>query len=269
MLLLCFCCFLLPQMILSRIASSVTLSATEQAHIENTLAAWKPDSTIKQKARLRFFNPNEAAVDTLMALGIPKNIAARIVKYREKGGRFYRPEDIRKIYGLDSTLAEVLIPFIKIPPRAAPKADAKKRSPKAQKPKKESYKIIDINEASAEEWRQFRGIGPAISARIIKFRDALGGFYEVDQVNKTYGLKDSLFQVIRPFLACKPAQKKININKCSLKELASHPYIDWKKAKTIIRYREQHGPFPDLEAIISIKVIDDELLDQIKPYLTL
>ncbi|NJL77073.1 MAG: helix-hairpin-helix domain-containing protein, partial [Saprospiraceae bacterium] len=35
--------------------------------------------------------------------------------------------------------------------------------------------------------------------RIVKFREALGGFASVEQVAETYQLPDSTFQKIKPF----------------------------------------------------------------------
>ena len=38
------------------------------------------------------------------------------------------------------------------------------------------YQKININTATAEDWKAFPGIGDAISNRIIKFRSSIGGF---------------------------------------------------------------------------------------------
>ena len=37
-----------------------------------------------------------------------------ILNYRNKGGRFKQPEDLRKIYGLQKEEADLLIPYVQI-----------------------------------------------------------------------------------------------------------------------------------------------------------
>jgi len=61
--------------------------------------------------------------------------------------------------------------------------------------------------------------------------------------------------------------KQIEINKASLDELKQHPYIRFNIALAIVRYREQHGPFTAINDLLKIKIIDDDLLTKIQPYL--
>ena len=65
---------------------------------------------------------------------------------------------------------------------------------------RKQYKTIDINNATEEDWKSLPGIGDVLSKRIVKFRTSRGGFQSVDDVARTYGLKDSVFQMIRPYL---------------------------------------------------------------------
>lgn len=50
------------------------------------------------------FDPNSLPVDSLELLGFTRKVAERINNYREKGGRFYTKEDLKKIYGLSDQL---------------------------------------------------------------------------------------------------------------------------------------------------------------------
>jgi competence protein ComEA len=54
-------------------------------------------------------------------------------------------------------------------------------------------KEIDINTATAEEWKALPGIGEVLANRIIKFRERIGGFVSMEQLHKTYGISDSVF----------------------------------------------------------------------------
>jgi hypothetical protein len=83
----------------------------------------------------------------------------------------------------------------------------------------------------------FRGIGQKLAARILLFREKLGGFYSVDQVRETYGLPDSIFIRIRPMLKIgetgEGALRKIDLNSSGIEELRQHPYIRWNLTRRL------------------------------------
>ena len=109
------------------------------------------------------------------------------------------------------------------------------------------FENLDINLADSAVWSRLPGISFRLACRIIHFRDRLGGFYSIDQVKETFGLPDSTFQLIRPFLRCgEMGVQKINLNIADLEVLQAHPYIRWKLAKEIIQYRAQHGGFKSI-----------------------
>ena len=60
--------------------------------------------------------------------------------------------------------------------------------------------VINVNAARAEDLKALPGIGDVLSERIVRFRNKLGKFSSVEEVGKTYGLPDSTFQKIKPYL---------------------------------------------------------------------
>lgn len=60
------------------------------------------------------FDPNTIDSANAIHLGIPLKQVNTLMHYREKGGRFYKKEDILKLYGLDPVIAHQLIPFIEL-----------------------------------------------------------------------------------------------------------------------------------------------------------
>src|SRR5699024_4378830 len=127
---------------------------------------------------------------------------------------------------------------------------------------------IDINKADSAEWRRIYGIGPVLSARIVRFRHALGGFYKIDQISEVYNLPDSTFQHIKDRLYISNLSlKKLNINKASVKELKSHPYINFRLASSITAFREMHGTFDSLSELKELQLVNDEIYRKIAPYL--
>lgn len=269
---LLICCFgsLLVPTIFGKIVAKLPINEKEHIALHSLMDSLRNDTLRIDKNLWRTFDPNTVDSLSLSHFGMKPLIIRRLINYRNKGGQFRKPDDIAKIYGIDSMIVNRLLPYIDI---ALPKKQGKTYFKNNQKepPKRRfaKYKTIDINSATQENWQQFYGIGPSIAGRIIKFREALGGFQTIEQVGETYGLSDSLFNSIRPHLTNNTLAKKININKCSIEELAKHPYINWKLAKLIIRYREQHGPYPDLEKLTEIKIITQNELEKLKGYLSM
>ena len=61
--------------------------------------------------------------------------------------------------------------------------------------------------------------------------------------------------------------RKTNINTATIEKLRNHPYLNYKQAKMIVNYREQHGNYHQLKDICRIKPISLELFRKIAPYL--
>ena len=68
----------------------------------------------KKEIRLATFDPNMADSTTFLSLGLPSWMASNILRYRNRQGRFRRPEDFRKIYGLTEEQYRTLLPYIRI-----------------------------------------------------------------------------------------------------------------------------------------------------------
>lgn len=62
---------------------------------------------------------------------------------------------------------------------------------------------------------------------------------------------------------------KISINKATLEQLQTLPGIGESKAKDIISYREQNGPFTKIEDITKVSGIGESVFAKIKDYITL
>lgn len=61
---------------------------------------------------------------------------------------------------------------------------------------------------------------------------------------------------------------KVNLNTAALEELKSLPGIGDKRAESIIRYREEHGPFRKIEDLRNVSGIRVDVYDSIKGELT-
>jgi len=210
------------------------------------------------------FDPNTCSKEQWMQLGIKQKTAETILKYVSKGGKFKVPEDLKKIWGLSEKQVSSLMPFVKIK-SAATNENINNQHKDFIPPV--SRKIIELNTADSASLESLPGIGPALSGRIIKYRNKLGGFYNTDQLKEVWGLQDSVFQKIRDRVSLSGNVEKININTADFSVLKSHPYIGYKLANVIINYRKQHGIFNSLDDIQKIIGIDEKTFNQLSHYL--
>jgi competence ComEA-like helix-hairpin-helix protein len=127
---------------------------------------------------------------------------------------------------------------------------------------------ISLNASDSMSWEQLPGIGPVLAARIIKYREKLGGFHSVSQLKEVYGITDSVYEKISPVIKTDQGTvKKIDLNNSSLEELKKHPYLRWQTASAIFRYREANGRFNSLEDLNKIWSLSPETILKIEPYL--
>lgn len=219
-----------------------------------------------------YFDPNTIDAAGWTALGVPEGTIRIIAHYREKGGQFRRKEDLLRIYGLTPALANALLPYVRIAAMVVAKDTGHPSGTafSARLPYKVVKRLpeLDINAADSMQWEALPGIGPVLAARIVKFRDKLGGFYTVAQIGETFGLPDSTFNKIQPYLRLSTVSlKKLDLNQTDEKSLAQHPYIRYKLARLIVLYRSNHGAFRRPEDLLGIPLVDDSIYRKIEHYI--
>jgi competence protein ComEA len=179
----------------------------------------------------------------------------------QSGGRFRVSADLDKIYGLPAKLAQELKPYVRIkaviPELKAPRyASSSFVQPK-----------IDINLADSASWEALPGIGAKLASRLVFFRSRLGGFYSISQVAEVYGLQDSVFRKIEPWLEIHdPTIQMIAINTATAEEMTAHPYIRKMMANAIIQYRNAHGRFQTTAELLKIHLINEQQFEKLRPY---
>jgi competence protein ComEA len=197
------------------------------------------------------FDPNTLDEKGFVSLGLPENIAAHIIHYREKGGHFGKPEDFKKIYGLSDSDYVILKPWITI----------KSKEKEAREP------LVDLNTADSLHLLSVKGIGPVFANRILTLRHRLGGFISKEQLMDVYGLDQEKYDFIKNqvFLS-KVHIVKTNINTATVDELKKNPYIRYKLAVVIVNYRIAHGDFKTIDELKNIQAIDKSTYSKIMPY---
>lgn len=253
-----------------------SVSNKEQTSEENYAYQYDPSvtSTNAQKPELFYFDPNTLSFDGWKRLALKEKNIQTILNYRNKGGHFYKAEDLKKIYGLKNEDYLRIAPYVRINTSNEEKDEvASTTLPKPQTNISDQgnfrqYSVFDVNSADTTAFISLPGIGSRLATRIVQFREKLGGFYSIDQVAETFGLPDSTFQKIKQYLELKNTSiRKININTATVDELKAHPYIKWSLANPLVAYRNEHGLFFSIADIKKIPSVTNDVFNKIAPYL--
>ena len=134
---------------------------------------------------------------------------------------------------------------------------------------RETSRTIELNTADTAELQRLWGIGPVLSARIVRYRDLLGGFTSKEQLREVYGLADSVYDRIAPRVTADAAcVQQLDINTATYGQLLRHPYLDKHQVAAIVRLREKQGAFRSLDDLHQIPIIEQETYTKITPYLS-
>ncbi|UIR57147.1 helix-hairpin-helix domain-containing protein [Sphingobacterium sp. SRCM116780] len=219
------------------------------------------------------FDPNTLDDAGWLGLGFTEKQIKVINNYRNKGGRFYKKEDLSKIYSISTIQYKRLESFIEIE-SSDPSDNKQEGGLPNQNTKFQNNKfvqtIVDINTGDTTAFIKLKGIGSSYARRIVKYRESLGGYIRVEQIKEIYGLPPETFESILPYLkiSANPPISKLQINEIDSKSLAKHPYISDKQAIAIVNYRLQHGNYRNLDDLSKVALVDDDLLRKLAAYLT-
>lgn len=206
---------------------------------------------------LFMFDPNQLSPDSLLLLGISDRAVKNWQAYRSKGGRFKKPGDILKIYGMDSVVFNRLNPYITILPQPVKSVeDVIDRNPENSIYNQAPKLLININRADAVELKNLTGIGNILSERIVKYRKLLGGYYTIDQLAEVYGLSDETLTIIRNSVFTDGEVTSVNPSILSFRDLLRHPYIDYELAQILSNHKDM--PPAELDSILITEISADE-----------
>ena len=237
------------------------------------------------QVRLAPFDPNALTAKGWEARGVPHFVAARIEKYRTASGGFKAKAQIKKMYGLKDSVYQRLAPFMQLPDEA-PKHDyaANKPGPDGKFPpfasadgaparfprKPHNLQPFDLNLADTTQLMQIRGIGAGRAKWVVKYRNQLGGYLREDQLDEVFVLKDApdLRDSLKKYTFISPsyAPKKVNVNTASFDEMYLQPYIGKPRARIIVAYRQQHGPFKTVDDLKQIPILKLADWEKMRPY---
>lgn len=264
---------------------AIRRQATAMAEYESFIASiqekeQKWDNRLKPSSQkqpttvsLARFNPNIADSVIFCRLGLPGWMARNILRYRSKGGKFHKAEDFRKIYGMTEKQYQALLPYIHITPEDTETRTVQLYSSPASNDSAVTFRIapekypsgtlVDLNRADTTELKKIPGIGSGIARLIIGYRQRLGGFYNITQLQEIH-LDTSQLQSW--FSIDTRAIRLINLNRSSIERLRHHPYINFYQAKAFVEYRKKKGDLHSLKPFALYEEFSDTDLEKISHY---
>lgn len=135
--------------------------------------------------------------------------------------------------------------------------------------KQPMYEIvkIDLNRCDSTDITVVPMFGSKRAARLVEYRDKLGGFHSLAQLHEVYVLQDIPLDLLEKYFVVHPADvHKININKATYKEMVNHPYFDAYLTKTILNYRTKNGDITSFDELQRITHAYPELMDKLRWY---
>lgn len=214
--------------------------------------------------QMQLFDPNTADSLTLLRVGFLPWNAHSLLRYRAKGGRFRRPEDVRKLYNLPDSIYERVQPWIDIDTTLLSQPDTLPRlSPYKGHIKRDT--LIGINAADTGSLQYLRGIGPYYARQVVRRREQLGGYVRLEQLREIEGFPyDS---VLSHLYLDTIAIRQIRVATARRGELVRHPYISYEQAVAIDDLRHRRS-IRGREDLLRAKIFTEEEIARLLPYLS-
>jgi DNA uptake protein ComE-like DNA-binding protein len=219
------------------------------------------EETIDAPTGFHYFDPNNATDADWKQFGISDKQIESIRKFLKSGAVIRRPADISKLYALTEKQKALIIPYIDLPDMVTIPHDSTRYKKKLNYP-------IELNTADSNTIVALYRIGPSLTHRIIDYRDKLGGFKSLSQLNEIWGFDEDILYDLQGKIYVDSTKARIfNLNTVTADELKTHPYFKYKLSNVIINYRTQHGPYKSLAELKETGVVNDSVYQRITRYL--
>jgi len=244
-----------------------------EARYRQNYANWNTAKTYSKSDNYTLFdfNPNTLDSAGFVRLGLKPYIAANILKYRQKGGKFKGKSDFAKVYGISEDKFKELEKYILIENNSQTENPAL-----PQNSENKSFTeniIVEINTADTTELMRVRGIGRYYAKGIVIYRSQLGGFVSVEQLLELKNMRPESYEKIKNSFTVDFAKiQKIRVNTATVERLKTHPYIGFYRAQKIYELRRQKGKLQNINDLkkefINEKDFTADWYEKISPYLS-
>lgn len=221
------------------------------------------------------FDPNTASREDLLRLGLSPKSVNGIMNYREKGYKFYKPEDITRVRTLKPEEYETIKDYIVIErPQYGnnySRNDYQHEYRGHDNAQTAELFEFDPNTATKDELERL-GFKPWQAENIVKYRSKGGRFKQTSDIAKIHGVDADFAERLIPYIKIGTHETAsydiiVNLNTASESDLQKLKGIGAAYSKRIIDYRNKLGGFVSVEQVREVYGMTDELYDGILPYL--
>ncbi len=211
----------------------------------------KSESTFKKWP----YNPNFITDYKGYKLGMSVKEIDRLFAFRKQNKYVNSAQEFQDVTKISDSLLKSMAPYFKFPDWVKTKKSSISNLPAKKEATIKTVIVKDINLATAEDLIAIYGIGEALSQRVLSYKQTVGGFVSMNQINEIWGLSpEVIYMINKNFkIISKPTISKIAINDASLKELSQFYYFKNGLAKQILIYRSMNGNFNNIEDLAKIK----------------
>ena len=251
-------------------SSEAAPTAEEQRleqELQHSIDSLKEIAAEKDSVKMRPFNPNFISDYKGYVLGMSVEQIDRLQEFRSKGLWVNSSEEFQEVTKVPDSLLKEILPYFKFPEFQQKKIEnnTSQKSHFSTLLKKQ-----DLNTASEEELQKVNGIGEKLSARIVKYRESIGGFRSETQLQDVYGLQPEVIQrLYQRFEVEQKPSEKADLNTITVLELSEMPYFNYELARAVIDLRKKQGRIDTFESLGQIKDFPVEKIDRIKLYLAI
>ncbi|WP_324721499.1 ComEA family DNA-binding protein [Salinimicrobium sp. HB62] len=251
-------------------SSEVPLDPEEEEmvlRLQQSVDSLKLAAADKESVEILPFNPNFISDYKGYLLGMSVAEIDRLHDHRKRNLWVNSAEEFQEVTGVSDSLLKILSPSFRFP-------EFRQKTSEENKVSKVTFSAPlskeDLNTATAADLQRVNGIGEKLSARIVNYRNSLGGFRANFQLYDVYGLSPEVVErALQRFEVKTGAAEKFDLNQVTLMQLTGLPYFNYEQARSIIKYREEVGEIKDFLELEQITNFPIEKLDRIALYLTI
>ncbi len=126
-----------------------------------------------------------------------------------------------------------------------------------------------VNIADTNLLFQIKGVRKFILRSLWYYSVKLGGYCSNRQFDEIQNVSSEELVILKQKVQINPADiQKMNVNKASVSELKTHPYINFYQAKDLYELRRLKGHLSSIDEIKQLSVFRNYDFDKILPYLS-
>lgn len=132
--------------------------------------------------------------------------------------------------------------------------------------KLEKGAVIDLNSADSTLMMRVPGIGQVFARRIIQYREKLGGYYTVMQLQEVFGMDFDRYMDIRHYFEVQTPPKQYRLCDLNAEDLPNHPYLSWKQRDALKKQLRRRGTINRWATLMEMEQFGHEDSVRLSPY---